>query len=97
MTRKDSLNRIAVQIENMIKDYGRRTDILVSFTQPGEADLKQFSDWENKYFGLRPNEEYFMIYEKIDIEYHLLYVVNVTADSLLTAAQELMDLVASKF
>ena len=53
------------------------------------------SVWERQYHHLVPGGEYFWIWERETGD--LLYTVNVTGDSVLTAASELMDLLARKF
>ena len=52
-----------------------------------------FSDWDRQYHGIIDGEEYFFVYDNN----HLLYVINVTGDSTLTAMSELMELLARKF
>lgn len=93
MTRTESLNDIAGTIEEMIRRHGRRKDITVTFEEPTAESLRKFSDFQLRYFALRAGEEYFFVWEPDG----LLYAVNVTGDSLLTAAWELMDLVSRKF
>ena len=53
-----------------------------------------FDDWTVEYHGLRKGEEYVFIFD----EYmHLLYVINVTADSTLCILSELTQLLLNKF
>ena len=51
------------------------------------------SDWDKEYLGLIDGEEYFFIF----IGEELMYAVNVTGDSVLTAIQELVTKLAAKF
>ena len=101
MTRKEALNNIALTIEKLINAHGRRHDIFVTFCASDEEPDKYCSDWDRKFHGILPGDEYFMIYEHdandMEEPYHLLYTVNVSYDSPLTAASELMDLVSRKF
>ena len=53
------------------------------------------SPYDQRRFHLMPGEEYFFIFEKATDD--LLYVVDVTADSILTAISELVNLLARKF
>ena len=53
------------------------------------------SPYDQRRFHLMPGEEYFFIFER-ETDY-LLYVVDVTADSTLTAISELVNLLARKF
>lgn len=93
MNRTESLNDIAGTIEEMIRRYGHRKDITVTFEKLTEEGLRRFRDFQRMYFALRAGEEYFFVWEPDG----LLYVVPITGDSLLTAAYELMDLVFRKF
>lgn len=94
MTRTESLNDIAGTIEEMIRRHGRRNDITITFKKLDEReDRDKFTPFQMRYFQLMECEEYFFIRDPED----LLYAVNVTGDSLLTAAWELMDLVSRKF
>lgn len=94
LERTEGLNNIAFYVTQMISTCGRRDDILVTFYRADtESELAKFTDFQKRYYGIRTGEEYFLIYEK---GHQLLYVVNVTADSLLTAASELLDLASRK-
>ncbi|MBQ6960901.1 MAG: hypothetical protein IJP78_08000 [Clostridia bacterium] len=101
MARDDEMRDIAQRIEDMIHLYGRRSDIAITYDRPTDESISSFSEWERKRFSLRTGEEYFFVWETpcpADVDPRaLLYVVNVTADSLLTAAHMLMSLVAIKF
>lgn len=103
MERTDALNHIAIKIEDLIRTFGRRKDICVTFSCLTDETIEKFSEWNRKYFSLHSGEECFFIWEDEDAcasapkPHVLLYVVNVTGDSLLTAAGELMDLVSRKF
>jgi hypothetical protein len=101
MERIDSLEHIAIEVEKLIRSYGRRKDISVTFSCLTNEIIEEFSTWDRKRFGLVSGEEYFFVWENsrpdVADPYGLLYVVCVTADSLLTAASELMNLVSRKF
>lgn len=57
--------------------------------------IANFTEWEQQYFHIMTGEEYFFIWN--EHEDHLLYVINVTGDSVLTALSELMNLIGRKF
>ena len=101
MDRVECLNHIAIEAEKLICNYGRRRDIAVTFCTLTDEILEEFSAWDRKRFNLLAGEECFFVWETsrhdVPDPYGLLYVVNVTADSLLTAASELMNLAARKF
>ena len=70
-------------------------DIRIEYVRTTEENIKDFSDWDVERFGILTGEELILIFDKT--ENHLLYVVNVTGDSVLTAMSELMNLIAKKF
>ena len=101
MERIEKLEHIAIEAEKLIRSYGRRKDICVTFGRLTKETIAYFSVWDCKRFTLMEGEEYFFVWEtsRPDIPNlsELLYVVNVTGDSLLTAASELMNLASRKF
>ena len=97
MDRTKALTKIATEIMNMEHTYGRRNDIVITFRKVDKSYLEEFSDWSRQYHGIRTGEECFFVWEPVENGHGLLYVVQVTGDSLLTAAGELMDLVSKKF
>lgn len=101
MTRQEQLEQVASMTECMINEFGRRHDINVVFIKLDDEELTLFTKWECQYHRLYTGEERFFIFEirnpgDIDPQ-HLLYSVNVTGDSVLAAAGELMNLVSRKF
>ena len=99
MERNVNLANIATKINDLVDAYGRRNDIIIKYQKLTKESIAELSDWDQKRFSLIPGEECFFVYEvNPDSENDfLLYVVCVTGDSLLTAAEELMHLVANKF
>ena len=99
--RQEQMERVASQVESIVKENGRRNDIAITYCEMDAESLADFTDWQCQRNKLFIGHEYFMIWEvpdPYDIEpFHLLYAVNVSADSVLTAAAELMDLVSKKF
>ena len=67
----------------------------IAFTTITKHSIQNFSEWDRHRFCIMTGDERFLIYG--GDEGHLLYSVNVTGDSVLTATEELMDLVARKF
>ena len=59
------------------------------------VSIDNFTEWEQKYFHILTGEEYIIIWD--EEESHLLYVINITGDSILTALSELMNLMSRKF
>ena len=91
--RLENLQKVADDIEKMIRNYGRRKDIVIWFAVMTDEEIGEFSDWDQRRLGLLHGEEMFIIGEPDRV----LYAVNVTGDSVLTAAYELMRLVSAKF
>lgn len=74
----------------------RVVDIRIEYVCEDEAGImSRTTPWERSYHHVRPGAEYFMIWETEHND--LLYVVEVTADSVLTAAWELLSLMSRKF
>lgn len=85
------LQQIAIDVEKMVNRFIQEA-ISITYEQLTEGSMA-FDAWQAKYFGLEPGGEYFFITR----QHHLLYAVNVSSDSILTAASELMDKIAKKF
>ena len=93
---------VANDIETMIHQYGgnkeQRRRIVITYQVLTHESIARFTDFQRRYHGLLPGEEVFTIWDEVDENApDLLYVVNVTGDSILTAGCELMTLVAKKF
>lgn len=99
MNRKEQMAALASSLTETIKTFGRRHDITVEY---GYFDTMEdiatiLNEWQMKYLGILPGIEYFLVYEPDPKNgKHLLYAVNVSGDSCLTAASELMDLASRK-
>ena len=73
----------------------------ITYIKPNAETIEQFTDWQRRRNHLHTGSEYFLVWDyspdwETD-EPDLLYAVDVSADSLLTAASELMILVSRKF
>lgn len=74
-----------------ILDYirpGNEWDI--TYAKPENTDI---SDWKRNYLQIMDGEDYFFI----SVGDEILYAINVTGDSTLTAIHELIDQLAKKF
>ena len=89
--RNEKLKDIGKRIEDLVNTYGR-TKIVVTYEYMTEERVHDFSEWDVRRFFLHPSRECFFVW----INEELIYVVHVDADSYLTAADELMRLVAVK-
>ena len=78
---------------------GRNLGIV--YVKPNAETIEQFTDWQRRRNHILTGGEYFRVCEyspdwETD-DHDLLYAVDVTADSLLTAAWELFELLSKKF
>lgn len=107
MTREQIMTSLAVDLTGTINCFGRRDDILIRYADITEESALEFSPWTRSYHSLLPGREFFLVYEtekpitELPNDYrpdptNLLYAVNVSGDSYLTAAAELMDLASRK-
>lgn len=60
-----------------------------------ETIQRDVTEWQRTYHNLRTNTEYILIYDSEDNS--LLYAVDITADSVLTAMKDLFTLLQDKF
>ena len=99
MNRKEQMDALAASLTETIKTFGRRHDVTVEYScfDTMEDVAANFTPWQMYYHGIKSGIEYFLIYEPDpETGRHLLYTVNVSRDSCLTAASELMDLASRK-
>lgn len=92
--RNARLKEIAADVTAMIKKYGRRKDVHVSYFQGTEEDVAKFSEWDRIRLSIWPDREIFLVCEDSG---RLLYTVHVDGDSYLTALNEVIRLVSAKF
>lgn len=89
--RAQELDRIARHVARIAEP---RAQLVIFYTHETAESVRAYSEFERERFHLVPGDEYFFIYQANGA---LLYTVNVTADAPLTAAAELMGLIARKF
>ena len=78
-----------------ILDIGGHGKREIMYAEVDKDTLELFSDFEKQYHHIREGCEMFFIFDRPDDI--LLYTVDVSADSVLTAYEELMKLIAAKF
>lgn len=88
-----ALGRISDILINENEKKGLNWDL--TYRKETEETISKLTDWERHYHSILPGGEY--IYAREVETGDLLYVINVTGDSVLTALSELMDLLARKF
>lgn len=93
--RETEMKKLAEYGKSMIREFGRRKDIIVTYDCPDSETISRYTEYQRKYHHIHTGSEYFLFWEEETM--HLLYVKDVTADSALTAAAEMMWLAAKKF
>lgn len=99
MTKLEEMTIVSDTIEKLLHELQPKKDYIhIFYDKPLADNIFRYEKWDQEYFHIAPGEEYFIIYESHPYEAdHILYAVNVTADSALTATYELMDLISRKF
>ena len=95
--REATMNELAVYGTALIRKFGRRDDIIVTYHRPTEKTISAYTDFQRRYHGIVTGCEYFFFWVVDENGNHLLYVKDVSADAPLTAMYELMDLASRKF
>lgn len=87
---------VAKSLAKLVNDQLPEGEIYIEIEYRRETSesVNEYTDWTRSYFEIFPGQEYFYVRRKFG---PLLYAVNVSADSVLTAASELMQLLAAKF
>ena len=98
MERTEKMNALAKSLEETVNTFGRRNDIHIEYNKINDNNILLFSGWQVQIHHIYSGMECFLIYENVPVEgFNLLYVIDVSCDSCLTAASELMDLASRKF
>lgn len=79
----------------MLQEINPEKHWVLEYTRTKNPELR-FTRWQLDYHHIRPNQEYICVWNKTVSPVHLLYVVDVTGDSVITAIGELMNLLAKK-
>ena len=93
--REAEMKKLAEYGKSMIREFGRRKDIIVTYDRPDKKTISRYTEYQRSYHKIMAGSEYFLFWE--EETGHLLYVKDVTADSALTAAAEMVWLAAKKF
>lgn len=93
--RSKALARVAQNVKYLLKLAHPEKAIDISYAQENLESIKRFSDWQRKYHGIFQMTRIFISTIRLRIPYFMW--VSVTADSVLTAAAELMRLISAKF
>lgn len=93
--REAEMKKLAEYGKSLIREFGRRKDIIVTYDCPDSKTIGKYTDYQRKLHSIMTGGEYFLFWD--EETGHLLYVKDVTADSALTAAAEMVWLAAKKF
>lgn len=100
MKHEEWMKNLAESLTEIVNTFGSRNDITVEYGyfDTMEDVASNFTPWQIYYHGIKSDIEYFLVYEPdSETGKHLLYTVNISGDSCLTAASELMNLASRKF
>lgn len=93
--REAEMKKLAEYGKSIVREFGYRKDIIITYDRPTKETISRYTDYQRKLHSLMTGSEYFLFWEEKTM--HLLYVKDVSADSALTAAAEMMWLAAKKF
>ena len=93
--RTAEMKKLAEYGKSVIREFGRRKDIIVTYDRPNEETISRYTEYQREYHRIVTGSEYFLFWEEETMQ--LLYIKDVTADSALAAMAELMCLAARKF
>ena len=93
--REHEMKKLTEYCKSIVREFGRRKDVTITYDRPDDQTINRYTEYQREYHHIMTGSEYFLIWE--EETGHLLYVKDVTADSALTAAAELMCLVSRKF
>jgi hypothetical protein len=93
--RAAKMAEIAKAAMSLVRMARPEKDIDIAYARETPESVADFTEWQRELKRIYAGNEYFHIWDGRDGS--LLYAVNVTSDSLLTAASELMQLIARKF
>lgn len=92
--KKKQMDKACDHLTELIALEYPKKGIRVRYEKVGTEVYAEFSEFEKQYHKIRLGDEYILIYDPEGI---LLYAINVTYDSMLTAVDEAMRLIAAKF
>ena len=96
LSRDERMNELLEHVNSILHRIHPKRELWVDYIKLDDENIKRFSDWTCQRLGLLTGLEYMIVSEGIHME-NVLYAVNVSADSELTAMYELFDLLSRKF
>lgn len=96
LTRDERMDELLEHVNSIMHRLLPKRELWVDYIKLDDENIKRFSDWTRERLGLLTGTEYLIISEGSHME-SVLYAVNITADSELTAMDELFHLLSYKF
>ncbi len=96
LSRDERMNELLEHVNSIMHRIHPKRELWVDYIKFDDENIKRFSDWTCQRLGLLTGLEYMIVSEGTHME-NVLYAVNVSADSELTAMYELFDLLSRKF
>ena len=104
-TREDAraydMGRVAAMALKLLKFARPSRNLGIVYMKPDGQTIQEFTDWQRQRNHIHEGFEYFLVWDYSPSwdtdESELLYAVDVSMDSLLTAAWELFELLSKKF
>lgn len=96
MTKAEKINSILNDVQSIMEKVNPDKHWVITYGKPEECDFP-ISDFQRRLKEIRDGDEYFFIFNFEDGEQNLLYVKNVSAESVMFSLAELFDLLSYKF
>lgn len=96
LTRDERMDELLEHVNSILHRIHPKRELWVDYIKLDDENIKRFSDWTRKRLGLLPCGERLIISEGTHME-NVLYAVDISADSELTAMDELFHLLSYKF
>ena len=96
MTKAEKINSILNEMQVILEKVNPDKHWVITYGKPEESDFP-ISNFQRRYHEIRNHDEYFFIFNFEDGEQNLLYVKNVSAESVMFSLAELFDLLSYKF
>lgn len=91
------MTKLLTHVSAIMDEVRKDKPLLIVYgREDNETVAECYTEWQRKYFHILPGEEYVTVWEDEGCG-DLLYAVNVTGDSYLTALNQLFDLLHRKF
>ncbi len=97
MNRNDQMIEAAKHVLGILEDARPDKHLDIRFWKIDDETIHCFTEWERERFNILTGDERFFILDADTENKEILYSVVVSADSVLTAVAELMNLVCRKF